>query len=474
MNFPWALLVDLGIISAALLLATVIRARVRFFQRFLIPNALTAGFFLLLFYNFAAPPLGLSADRLGVLVYHLLSISYIAMTLRREEGAKNTAERGIMGTSAVVISQFGLQVVTGLLLTFLFMSTVIPDLFPSFGLLLSLGFAQGPGQAYAIGHGWEGFGFNGAGSIGLTFAAVGFLWACFGGMFLINYGIKRGWLSRAERQGLERFDAKSGVHPPGSKLPVGARLTTESEAIDSMTFNLGMVLFIYLLCYLVLHLITYLLSLAGDLGRDLAVNLWALSFVFAAITALAVKKLLALLKVDHTLDNGTLTRLSGASVDLMVAGALGAISLVIVAEYWLPILTMALVSGLLTMVTVLWLCSRVFVEHRLHRALLIFGSSTGTMPTGLALLRVIDPQFESPAASDYMYQAPFTFVIVIPLILSINLPVYSATEGRPELFWLMVAIALGYLLLSLILFVWVARKRAFKNAGRVWLPAEPE
>ena len=71
MSFSWTLFIDLGLISAAILCATFIRARVPFFQKYLIPNALTAGFLLLPFYNLVAPRLGLSSDRLGTLVYHL-------------------------------------------------------------------------------------------------------------------------------------------------------------------------------------------------------------------------------------------------------------------------------------------------------------------------------------------------------------------------------------------------------------------
>ena len=62
----------------------------------------------------------------------------------------------------------------------------------------TLGFVLGPGQAYAIGQGWESLGFEGAGTLGLTFAAVGFLWAYFGGVFRINYGIKKGWVTKEE------------------------------------------------------------------------------------------------------------------------------------------------------------------------------------------------------------------------------------------------------------------------------------
>jgi len=65
MGFQWLAFVHLGILSVALLLATWIRVRVPFFQRYLIPNSLTAGFLLLLFYNLAARPLGLDTAPLG-------------------------------------------------------------------------------------------------------------------------------------------------------------------------------------------------------------------------------------------------------------------------------------------------------------------------------------------------------------------------------------------------------------------------
>jgi ESS family glutamate:Na+ symporter len=50
MDFHWLTFVHLGVIALSLLLATWIRSRVRFFQNFLIPNSLTAGFILLVFY----------------------------------------------------------------------------------------------------------------------------------------------------------------------------------------------------------------------------------------------------------------------------------------------------------------------------------------------------------------------------------------------------------------------------------------
>ena len=467
MNFSWTFFIDFGAIALALLVSTYLRAKIRFFQRFLIPNALTAGFILLPLYNFLGPRLLLNAESLGELVYHLLSLSFIAMTLRRTPGKRKG--KNIFATSISVLLQYGLQATFGLLATFLLISTLLPDLFPAFGWLLPLGFSLGPGQAFAIGQGWEELGFAGAGTLGLTFAAVGFVWACFGGVFLINYGIRKGWVARDEIAFLKNRGARTGIYPKDKELPVGARLTTESEAIDSMSLNIAMVFFTYLLTYLFLRLVTYFLSFAGDMGMELATSLWGIGFVFAAIIALLIKQLLRVFKVDYLLDNGSLTRISGTSVDIMVTASIGAISLVIVSQYWLPIAILCIIGGLFTIVTVPWICSRLFDDHRFQRMLIIYGASTGTMPTGLALLRVIDPYFETPAASDFMYSTGLTFVIAIPFILAINFPAYYRTTGKPIYFWLALAVSTGYMLFTLISYLVISKRKATLNPSSIWL-----
>ncbi len=471
MNFPWRIFVDLGIISAALLIATVVRAKVRFFQRYLIPNSLTAGFLLLFFYNYAGPLFGLDMEGLGALAYHLLNISFVAMVLRHPAPAGGRVRRRAFGMAVGLISQYAVQATLGLVLTFVFIWTVMPNLFPTFGFFVPLGFSLGPGQAYAIGEGWERFGFKGGGSIGLTFAALGFLWACFGGVPLLNIGIRKGWIS-GER--LKGDVATKGIYPRGADFPVGSRLTTESEAIDTMGVNLAVALFVYLLSYLVLHGLTWLLSFAGKAGQDLAVSLWGLAFIFAAIVAMAARGLMTATRTDHVLDDGTLTRISGAAVDIMVAGSLGAVSLVVVVEYWLPILVMSTLAGILAVVLLPWMGSRMFDDHHFERMMIIYGCATGTLATGLALLRVVDPDFESPVATDYMYSSALVFVLIIPMIVMINLPAYGYTQGRPVFYWISLAICIAYLIFSAIGYHVLARRNAYREPSRLWLPRRPD
>jgi ESS family glutamate:Na+ symporter len=455
------------LICVALLIATFIRSKIRFFQKFLIPNALIAGFILLPFYNYAAPLLGMGSEGLENLVFHLLNLSFVAMSLRGM-GMKGAGRR-IFSSSVIIIIQYTLQVIVGFGLTLLFIYTFLPKLFPSFGFLMPLGYGLGPGQAFAIGKGWEVFGFEGGGNLGLVFAAIGYLWACFLGIALITIGLRRGWMEPQLTTVIEQRRLRTGILPQEQSRPVGSLLTTETEAIDTLSFNLALVLGVYLLAYLFLQLVTFLLSFAGPMGTQLATNLWGIAFIFAAIVAMFVKRIFRAFKIDHSVDNGTLTRLAGGCIDIMVTAAIAAITIVLLTRFWIPILTIAVVGAAVSTITIFWTVSRLFTDNRFTRAIMFYGCLTGTLSTGLALLRVVDPDFKTPVATDYMYGTGITFVLVIPLILMLNLPGYWYSTGQIWYLWVTLAIIAAYVVFSVVSYSLLSRKRGYRNAGSVWL-----
>lgn len=471
MSYQWSAFINLGIISVGLLLATIIRTKVNFFQRFLIPNSLLAGFLLLPLYNFVFPHFGLTTVDLGEMAYHLLSLSFVALSLKALPRKKPGKGR-IFGTTLSVLFQFGVQGFIGLILTFVFIKTIRPDLFHSFGYLLPLGFAQGPGQAYSIGESWRSFGVEGAGSIGLTFAALGFILCSFGGIFIINMGIKKKWIPEEQVTFLKEKDTRPGIHPKGTKLKPGSFLTTETEAIDTLTLNVALVLLGYFSAFLVLRGLDYLLSFIGPTGERLADTFWGLSFIFAALMGLLLRQILKATDNQHVVDNLTMNRLTGIFVDVMVASAIAAISIVVVANYWFPIIVTAVLGAVIVACTTLWYSSRVFHDHRFLRTLLVFGVSTGTLSTGLALLRVVDPEFETPVATDYTYASAITFIFAMPYVLTMNLPLHTYATGDWKWFWACVLINVGYLIFTGAFFFKYAGKRAFKHPAKLWYPED--
>ena len=465
MDFSWKVIIDAGLISSALIVATFIRSKVRFFQKYLIPNALTAGFILLPLYNFVLPAVGYKMNGLGDLVYHLLNISFISMSLRSSPPkVKGHSGGGVLGMSTGILMGYATQALLGLSLTLLF----LPKIHPAFGLHLPLGFALGPGQAYAIGKGWEAMGFEGGASVGLTFAAFGYLWACFGGVVLINMGIKRGWISAEMLAFMRDKELLTGIMTKDKEKPVGGRLTTDTSAIDSLSFHIAAVCVVYFLSFLLLKTLSFFLAFAGKTGAELAANFWGINFIFSALAAIVVRRVIDALKLGYILDDDTLTRVSGFSVDFMVSGALAAISLIFVGQYWFPIIVMTTICGLMITISVPWMSSRMFNDYRFERMLMLYGVSTGTLSTGLALLRVMDPEFKTKVSSDYMLSAGLTFIFAIPFILCINLPAKAFVTGDMSYYWLMMGVAAIYMLYVLVSYVYLAKRKSFAKPGQLW------
>ncbi|GAG40027.1 unnamed protein product, partial [marine sediment metagenome] len=252
---------------------------------------------------FLAPRLGMGTRGLENFVFHFLNMSFIAMSLR---GATHKAKaKNVFSTVTTILSQFSLQSLLGLGLTFFFIATIFKDLFPTFGLFVTLGYCLGPGQAFSMGSGWESYGFEGAGTVGLTFGALGFLWAFFGGIVLVNHAKRKGWIAKEQLADMESDDVKRGIIGRSNGCrPSGAGLTTMSQAIDSLAYNIAVVFAIYLVAFLSLKLLSWLLAFAGPMGVDLANSFWSVTFIFCALFALLVKKLFRVFRADHTLDDG--------------------------------------------------------------------------------------------------------------------------------------------------------------------------
>jgi ESS family glutamate:Na+ symporter len=285
-------------------------------------------------------------------------------------------------------------------------------------------------------------------------------------VYLINRAIRRGWIS--PEPGPAAAAAAHGGSRDG-KTPGGVRKTgTPPEVIDPLTVNLALVFAVYLAAYLLLKLITFTLAQTGNIGKDLADGLWGVTFIFAALVAAGVKKLLLASTAARITDNRLLGRIAGSSVDLMVSASIAAISIVVVERYLLPILVLSILGGMFTAVSLLWLCSRMFRDHVFQRTILIFGSMTGTLPTGLALLRVIDPDFRTPASTDYMYAVGLVFIFAVPFIFSMNFPAYGFSRGRPVFYWITFCLYALYLLFVLVAFRVITGRGAFKNPRKIW------
>jgi len=147
----------------------------------------------------------------------------------------------------------------------------------------------------------------------------------------------------------------------------------------------------------------------------------------------------------------------------MVAASIAAISVQIIGEYLIPILILTTVGGFLTAGYSIWISKRIYSKAVLEHIVGMFGTHTGTLSTGIALLREVDPGFESGTAEDLVVGSGLALFLGIPLLMIINLPVLGYTLEQP-IYYVLAFLALGIYLG--ILYVFWFRKARIRRTDR--------
>ncbi len=189
-------------------------------------------------------------------------------------------------------------------------------------------------------------------------------------------------------------------------------------------------------------------------GSTVAASIWGFHFIVGSLLAIALRRVVARRRLPVPLHDGLLGRIAATAVDFTTAAALSAIELDTLGDVIVPILPMTSCGGVLTLVLSLWLGRRAFPEAAFPHALLLYGTCTGTVPTGLALLRIVDPELRGPVAKSTIIAVTAGVPIGLPLFLGI-IPVVVARRSAG--FWpsvgLGAALLVGYT--AVLVWIWV-------------------
>lgn len=138
------------------------------------PTAVLAGF-MMLFLKMATTRFALiDVNFMEAMTYHTIAIGFIALSLQipQQRAEKYKNDFTIAKSGALIVSTYLLQGFFGLVISATLAFTLMPNLFKASGILLPMGFGQGPGQANNVGLTYEKLGFVGGQSFGLSIAAV--------------------------------------------------------------------------------------------------------------------------------------------------------------------------------------------------------------------------------------------------------------------------------------------------------------
>jgi len=435
----WRPIILVGIIASITLFANVIRQKISFIRKSYIPTAVLAGFILLLLRSLNI--VHIRQEFLELITYHGIAIGFIAMSLRVKREKTTDTYKVAVKSGALIVSTYLVQAITGLVISLFLVFTFMPQFFPASGILLAMGFGQGPGQANNVGSTYESLGFVGGQSYGLAIAASGYLIACTVGVFFLN---KR--KSKITKYTDETSnDTPIDIFQDEDEIPI-------SQSIDKLSIQVALIVFVYLLTFGILVGVSRLLSLISPgVANTLSPILWGFNFIFASAIASGVAALISVLRKKGIMkrqyqNNYLLNRISGLAFDIMIVAGIASINFTDIAKLWIPFVVTILLGALVTYLYLKFMSSKIYKGYENEAFLSMFGMLTGTISSGVLLVREIDTEYKTPAANNLVTGSGAAIVFGAPLLVLIGLAPKSLT---------MTFIVLGVIIVYLALLIFL-------------------
>lgn len=424
----WKFVITLSIILGAMLLSNVFRRKISFLQSSLLPSSVLGGFIVLILDTIYMNVFGKSMFNLSVLeslTYHGLGLGFIALSWRHLDSVKGKkARRDVFNTATVTVGGYLIQGIVGLVISIIFY--YLFGGFMASGILLPMGYGQGPGQAFNWGLTYEEtYGFTNGTSFGLAIAAMGFVSASIGGIFYLNK-IKR----KKESDKLETADnMKLEDFRDTNEIPV-------SESLDKLTVQFGLVFLTYAVSYLSMWVLYKYIFLpkGGFLMETVNPLVWGFNFLIGTAWAILFKNLGDKLRTKNIIhrkytNNYMLNRISGLMFDIMVVSSIASINLSAFKhkEFLIPLILICIAGAVVTYIYCKFICKKLFVGYSDEMFLAMYGMLTGTASTGVILLREVDPLFKTPASHNLIYQNLWAIVLGAPILLMLGFVARSIT-----------------------------------------------
>ncbi len=447
----WNWIIQIGVIAGSILVANLLRRKVKFIRKSLMPTAVLAGFILLLLNSLNI--LNINMQFMEMLTYHCLAIGFIAMSLRIP--SKESGSGALIGSKsgALIVSTYLVQALVGLIISLGLAYTIMPDFFKASGILLPMAYGQGPGQANNVGTTYQALGMTGGRTFGLSLAAAGYLCACVVGVIFLNIYSRKGLLKRRDAEHEISGSVTVDTFQDQNEIPV-------SESIDRLSVQVALVFFVYLFTYLATWGITSLLeSVAPGVATTVATLLWGFNFIIGSMLAMATRLTIQGLRNLKIMNrqyqnNYLLSRISGLAFDIMIVAGIASINIEDLSGMWIPFILMAVLGGIITFVYLMYMCRKIYPDYVYEGFFSMYGMLTGTISSGVLLLREIDPEYETPAANNLITGSSFGIVFGAPVLLLVSMAAKSDL-----MVWVVLGLVCIYLAALLTFIFLVGKKR---------------
>ncbi|MBQ4000832.1 MAG: sodium:glutamate symporter, partial [Lachnospiraceae bacterium] len=295
---------------------------------------------------------------------------------------------------------------------------------------------------------FEALGFTGGRSFGLAIAAAGYLCACTVGVIYINYIVKSGKFKKAKGEDVKREEVTVSTFQSKDEAPI-------SESIDRFSIQVALVILVYLATFLLTKGICALLgAVAPGLLGTVESLLWGFNFIIGAALAILVRFIFAKLRKNKVMttqyqNNYLLSRISGLAFDLMITAGIASIDFGDLSGLWIPFILLVILGAVFTFIHLRYVCKKVYGDYYYEGLVSMYGMMTGTISSGVLLLREIDPDLKTPAANNLVLGSSFGILLGAPLLVLISLASRSYTMALISLGLLAVYYVLMLLLIHL-------------------------
>ncbi len=443
-----------GLASIMMVIGVILRAKVPFLRNMLVPASVIAGLLGFIFMNVIGGfnlNIGTDAAMFTDIVNHLFTISFISISLTStSDGDGGTAKsivRGALGLGIVWCLLYALTPLLGGLIVMAFGG--VTDMEPIYGMMVQFGFCQGPGQAATYGTILENDGWANAAQVGMAFASIGFVAAFLVGVPAAKLGIRKGI---AKHGGKLDDITKRGYLRKEEQTDHMVKDTTVNSNVETLGFHFAIIG----LCYVLAVGIGKLLSFIPGIGASLN----GMMFMNGMYAAYLVKAVMKLFKIDYLLENTLQSKITGWTSDYLVVCAFMAVSVSIISKWMVPIMAVCLVTTAVTFAVCFYFGQRFGGDNDFERTLGLYGTCCGTVPSGISLIRIVDPNFRTSTAVELgacnlamLFSTP---VYILILLLS------NGTLGLwPVMIGLVVCVVL-YLVLLKVTKLWGKKTYSWK------------
>ena len=414
----WNVVIQFGVIAFLVVISNIIRLKVPLVKKTLMPTSVLAGFLLLGFKY--TNIIHVDTNLLDMLTYHGIALGFIALSLRVvKKDESSGGARTALNSGALIVSTYMIQGAAGLIISIILGYTLFPDFFKAAGLLLPMGFGQGPGQANNIGSSYEALGFAGGKSYALAIAATGFLVACIVGVIYLNIQAKRGKIVRQdakELSGSVTVDHFQDV----DEMPI-------SQSIDRLSIQAALIILVYAFTFFVIWAVTSLLTkFAPGVASALNPLFWGFNFIFGSLFAVLTRVILSKFRKAKIMqmqyqNNYLLSRISGLFFDVMIICGIASIDFEDLRGLWIPFVITCVVGCILTLLHIKFFCKRIYQGYEEEGFLSMFGMLTGTISSGILLVREIDPDFKTPAANNLVSGSGVAIAFGAPMLILVGM-----------------------------------------------------